>query len=129
MLFVLAARDEAGTSGIVATEVKDRKFREEASSRPMLAAIVEVDRTNATDVYDKDDVYARGKRVPLFGDPEQIPSKRGSRFDLWPDGARNTLNFFAPLRPPEKGVSTTGDSTEYLSIGRGLPRRPRGHRS
>lgn len=130
MLFVLVPRSGEGRSDIVVAEVKDRKFREEASSGPMPAAIIEEDRTNATDVYDKDDVYARGRDgVPLSGgDPEQIP-KRGSRSDPRPNGARNTSNFFASLRPPEKGVSATADSTEYLSIGRGLPRRSRDHRT
>lgn len=82
---------------IVAAEVKDRKFREEASSRAMPAAIVErIERTNATDVYDKDDVYARGE-FPLSGGD---PARRGARIPKprlepkpRPDGARNTSNF------------------------------------
>lgn len=94
MLFVLAPRDEAGTSDIVAAEVKDRKFREEASSRSMPVAIVEEDRTNATDIYDKDDVYARGRRVPPSGRRPEADSQ--ARLEIRPTAGRSQeyVEFF-----------------------------------
>lgn len=92
MLFVLARRDEERTNDIVTKEVKDRKFREEASSRPMPVAIVgRIERARSTFTIRTTFTVCGGGF--LLGDPRvQIP-KREARSDPRSDGARNTSNF------------------------------------
>lgn len=86
----------------------DRKFREEASSKRMPAHRRE-NRTNAVDIYDRnDDVHVR---VSLSG---FSLGSLGSAAE-W-DGARNTSDFLprADLSGKRRIQKAAVDSTEYL---------------
>jgi len=105
MLFVLAYQDEERTNDIVMTEVKGRKFREEASSRSMPAAIIgRIERARSTFTIRTTFTVRRG--FPSQGDPRiQIPKREGS---IRPTRrSQKYVEFFAPFRLPEKGVSST----------------------
>lgn len=114
-LFVLVPRDETRRWAI-SVAMEDRKFREEASKR--MPAHRRENRANAVVVYDRNgDVHVR-----VLSERSLEIRSRGTEPEIH--------RIFCPASTsPGKGVSKRRPRIprNILSIGRSLPRRPRGH--